>query len=193
MYLLKKNMTVVQNNRFIAGLAASISNLTNRNQSTYPSRGNQVADQSQQQQENQFKFKCASSYARGAVLSPAKRNYYEQKAKDLKLPSAYTAAMMDYLRKGEVTGLDVRSYRGRAGDVIRLKIEKKDFSVNEVKAAIYTMEGKLMESGSVIKKSDTIFEYASKKNIPFHLALVLRVTLCDHIMNMVTQDIQLRA
>jgi hypothetical protein len=186
-------MTVVQNNRFMAGLASSISNLTNRNQSTYPSRRNYAADQSQQQQENQFKFKCASSYARSAIIHPAKRNYYEQKAKELKLPSAYTAAMMDYLRKGEVTGLDVRNYRGRAGDVIRLKIAKKDFSVNEVRAAIYTMEGKLMESGSVIKNSDTIFEYQAKQNIPVHIPLVLRVTLCDHIMNIVTQDIQLRA
>jgi hypothetical protein len=186
-------MTVVQNNRFIAGLANSISNLTHRNQSTYPTRRNFAADQSPQQQENQFRFKCASSYARGAVLNPAKRNYYEQKAKELKLPSAYTAAVMDYLRRGEVTGLDVRHYRGRAGDVIRLKIEKKDFSVHEVKAAIYTMEGKLMESGTVVKKNDMLFEYSAKQNIPFHISLVLRVTLCDHIMNIVTQDIQLRA
>jgi hypothetical protein len=188
-------MAIVQtNNRLVTGLSGSIGNLVFRNlrgKVVLSEKTSAPAKQSEQQQENCFKFKCASSYAKSAMLSAEKKQYYRQKATDLKLPNAYVAAIMDYMRKGEVTGIDTRHYRGRAGDLIRVKIEKKDFAVHQAKAALYTTEGKLIESGTAIKTSEFVFEYKVKTNVPYYMPVILRITLCDHIMNMTIKDVRL--
>jgi hypothetical protein len=187
-------MAIAQTNRLITGLSGSIGNLVFRNlrgKTVLSGKPSKPSRESEKQQENRFKFKCASTYAKSVMLNAEKKIYYKQKALELNLPNGYTAAIVDYMRKGEVTGIDTRQYRGRAGDLIRIKIEKKDFAVHQVKVALYTPEGKIIEYDSAIKTSAQVFEYRTKQNVPCFRPVILRITLCDHIMNIVTKDVRI--
>src|ERR1700760_1944957 len=44
-------------------------------------------------------FREATFFAQHAMESVEKKSYYAQKARQLKLPNAYTAAITDYLRR----------------------------------------------------------------------------------------------
>ncbi|MFM9836692.1 MAG: hypothetical protein ACKVOQ_00430, partial [Cyclobacteriaceae bacterium] len=53
--------------------------------------------QSEKQRQSRTKFRQASSWAKNVLLDQQKKTYYLQKAKKLKLPNAYTAAIADYM------------------------------------------------------------------------------------------------
>lgn len=54
--------------------------------------------QSAQQQQNRSRFRDASQWAKQILLDAERKAYYLKKAKKLKLPNAYTAAIADYMR-----------------------------------------------------------------------------------------------
>lgn len=86
-----------------------------------------LKQQSAQQRQNRDRFKAASIWAKQQMLDEEKKAYYWRKAKKLKLPNAYTAAVCDYMRKGEIKEVDTRRYKGNAGDEIKIIATKKRF------------------------------------------------------------------
>jgi hypothetical protein len=77
-------------------------------------------------------FRDATFYAHNALERIKERSYYEQKAKQLKLPNAYTAAITDYLRKAKARAITRSSFAARKGDVIYIRISKSVFRINRL-------------------------------------------------------------
>jgi hypothetical protein len=148
----------------------------------------EVKKQSALQRENRSRFRSASAWAKGQTQDPEKKAYYTRKAKKLKLPNAYTAAICDYMRRGEIKEIDTRQYKGNAGDVIRLKVGKKDFSVYKVEVALYDAEGVEIESGMAIKKHDDVFFYKASETVIEKKPVRTCVIICDQYLNRVMKE-----
>jgi hypothetical protein len=68
---------------------------------TYVSFKARVPDKSREtdaQRGTRSTFRNATVWAHEVLCDPDKKKYYEQRAKALKLPNAYTAAIRDYMR-----------------------------------------------------------------------------------------------
>lgn len=69
------------------------------------------------------------------LLDPQKKEYYQKKARKLKLPNPYTAAIADYMRTPRVK--QVNAY----GDTITYSVVKKDFSLRKVDVMVRRPSG----------------------------------------------------
>jgi hypothetical protein len=145
--------------------------------------------QSALQRENRLRFKSAAAWARAQMLDENKKEYYWRMAKKLKLPNAYTAAVSDYMRKGEIKEIDTREYKGKAGDVIKLKVGKKDFIVRHVDVVLQDAAGQLIEKGVAVRTDRNLFTYKAAKHINSQTEVHLRVMITDHTWNMVKKDL----
>ncbi len=89
-------------------------------------RPQKARTESKRQKDNRDRFRQASQWAKNILLEPEKKAYYEKKARKLKLPNAYTAAIADYMRSADVK--QVNQYAGRT----TFFIQKKDFDLAQV-------------------------------------------------------------
>jgi hypothetical protein len=188
----KKIMAIVRGNTVTKGLSGSLGHIVFRQFNGKTIMANKPAEikkQSTLQRENRSRFKAASYWAKAQMLDPEKKAYYWRKAKKLKLPNAYTAALSDYMRKGEIKEIDTRQYKGNAGDVIKLKIRKKDFAVHKVQVKLYDAEGVEIESGMAMKKDQDVFFYRVAETVIEKMATRVNVMLCDHGGNMVMREV----
>jgi hypothetical protein len=115
------------------------------------------------QRDNRSRFKLATQYAKAMMLDPQKKAYYWKKAKKLKLPNAYTAAITDYMRKPKVDDLQVDVRR----DVMTVKIHvlKKDFSIRSIKVSAINKDGATIETGrSPGNLQDWQYQFATDAN-----------------------------
>src|SRR6187551_2812823 len=71
------------------------------------------------------RFRDATDFATNAMESVKLKLYYTQKAKQLHLPNAYTAAITDYLRKAGVKALTRSSFSPKKGTVVNIVIIKR--------------------------------------------------------------------
>jgi len=79
-------------------------------------------------------------------------------------------------------------YNGNAGDVIRLKVSKKDFSVHKVQVTLYDAEGAEIESGMATKKHDDIFFYRASETVIEKKPQRICVMICDQYLNRVMKE-----
>lgn len=144
--------------------------------------------QSELQRTNRLKFKDASLWAKATVRDPERKAYYLRMAKKLKLPNAYTAAICDYMRKGEINKVDTRQYKGKAGDTIRVKASKKDFPVRTVKIILHNETGHVIESGKAVIKNG-VFIYKTCTTLSAKIPITLNVKLSDHPSNITERNV----
>ena len=185
-------MAIVRTNNVIRGLSGSMGSLVIRNmrgKTIVSAKAKPRRKESPLQNENRMKFRMASGYAKRAMLDPDKKAYYWRKAKKLKLPNAYTAALSDYMRKGEVKEIDTRQYKGKAENTIRIHTRKKDFAIHKVSVSLHDRDGKMIESNLAIKNSEGLFIYKTTKDIPEGMPITIRVVLCDHVFNEVLSSV----
>src|SRR6478736_4089505 len=90
------------------------------------------------------RFFDATQYASNAMEDPKQKVYYKQKAKQLKLPNAYTAALTDYLRKAKAAAVKPSSFAAKKGNVIHIKVTKGVFKINRITAKLYNHDGKIL-------------------------------------------------
>ncbi|RAW01720.1 hypothetical protein [Pseudochryseolinea flava] len=83
------------------------------------------SNKSEAQRNTRLQFKRASAWARSILLDPEKKAYYIQRAKALKLPNAYTAAVTDFMRKPKV---EKTIYR----NTVLYTVRKKGFAIDNV-------------------------------------------------------------
>lgn len=124
------------------------------------------------------------------LRDPEKKAYYQRMAKKLKLPNAYTAAITDYMRKGEIKEIDTRRYKGNAGDVIRVKAHKKDFTIGTVKITLCGEAGNIIESGKAVMRHG-FFIYKTCTTLPEKIPVKLNVSLSDQVISTVERDVQI--
>jgi hypothetical protein len=86
--------------------------------------------QSALQKETRDRFRKASEWVKRILLDADQKVYYQKKARKLKLPNAYSAAIADYLRQAKV--MQVNQY----DDKTTFCVYKKDFDVVQVNIVV---------------------------------------------------------
>jgi hypothetical protein len=86
---------------------------------------------------------------------PKKKAYYQQKAQQLKLPNAYTAAITDYLRKAKVVAMTRSSFSAKKGDEVIIKLLKSAFKISQIKTILCNQHGEVL-SEQTLTSSDRI-------------------------------------
>jgi hypothetical protein len=192
MILRKKNqMATIQSNMLTSSLSGSIGHIVFRQlrgKTIVANKPKEIKKQSEQQRENRRRFKHAAAWAKGQMLDENKKAHYWRIAKKLKLPNAYTAAVCDYMREGEIKEVDTRHYKGRAGDMIRMKITKKDLAVKSVEVSLRDDAGNVIEKNLAIRKDKNVFIYKATTTIAGHRQVHLRVSITDPMWNTVKKE-----
>jgi len=113
------------------------------------------------------RFRDATQSASNAMDDPKQKAYYKQKAKQLKLPNAYTAALTDYLRKAKVGAAKPASFAAKKGNVIHIRVTKGVFKINRITAKLYNREGKILsEQQLTLSPGNKTFHFRFTDNFP---------------------------
>ncbi|MBT1703056.1 hypothetical protein [Chryseosolibacter indicus] len=185
-------MAILRTESIVQGFSGAVGNLVLRQVggktilSKAPAR---PGKQSELQKENRQKFKMASIYAKTILKDPKKKAYYQQKARKLKLPNAYTAAITDYMRKGEIRDIDTRKFKGKTGDVVAIKVHKQDFTVSEVRVKILNAAGDLLASGVAKRKDTGQFSYKLTTNIGDVDKVRIKVVLGGFLQDEISKEV----
>jgi len=122
--------------------------------------------ESEKQRSNRDKFKEATQFAHAAMENEEKKAHYKKLAKKLKLPNAYTAAITDYMRKPEISGVDTKRYNGKPGGEIGIIAEKKGIKVERVNVIISSPNNDVIEYGTAHRNTINGWGYQSRLITP---------------------------
>jgi hypothetical protein len=129
------------------------------------------------------RFRDATMHASNAMEDPKKKAYYQQKARQLKLPNAYTAAITDYLRKAKVVAMTRSSFSAKKGDEVIIKLLKSAFKIGQIKVILCSQQGEVLSeqtlaSSEVIKHT---FRFEFTDDFPdYGMLKVITDELGDH-------------
>jgi hypothetical protein len=139
-----------------------------------PARKPNIREESAAQRNTRVTFREAAHWAQAILLNPEKKAYYLQRARKLKLPNAYTAAITDYMRKPKVVKLQNR-------DTITYSVSKRGFTLKEVKVEFGETHGKQPMVVTRQYNSEWFISYTIDDGIVLPLTLVIiDNALCKH-------------
>jgi hypothetical protein len=119
-------------------------------------------------------FREATFYAHSAMERVKERSYYEQKAKQLKLPNAYTAAITDYLRKAKARAITRSSFAARKGDVIYIRISKSVFRINRLTVHVRDEKGSTLAEQILCRVNErNLFRFSLADDLPGFASLAI--------------------
>jgi hypothetical protein len=118
------------------------------------------------QKDNRNRFRMATDFAKSMMKDPVKKAEYREKALELGLTNAYTAAITEYMRKSEIKEINVEEYKGKKGNVLKVEVIKKGFKVQEVEVLVSDAVGKVIQSGKCVE-TNLIWEFTSLENIEY--------------------------
>jgi hypothetical protein len=78
------------------------------------------------QRQTRVTFREAAQWAKAILLDPKRKLYYQQRARVLELPNAYTAAITDFMRKPQVSKTQRRG-------TITYRVIKRGFTLQDVR------------------------------------------------------------
>ena len=157
-------MAVVNTNPLVNGLSGMLGNTrvfkNYYGKTIVASRPRKPKTQSESQKANRSKFRDASRWARAELYYPARKAYYQQKAKQLNLPNAYTAAITDFMRQARVSAVKEKAEK------TTYAVYKKDFALKQVTA-------QQPDGTPILAKSTApdfwVFEAPPEVGIQFHV------------------------
>ena len=142
---------------------------------------------------NQAKFAKANKYSKAVKNDPQRSKDYSEKKKKTKYKDVYHAAMSDYMTKPKVQKVDLVSYRGQQGNVIRISAWDK-FRVETVSVMILNKMGQLIEKGPAVAKpfsGNREWDYtATVKNVDYKSCRIL-VRVKDRPGNTVEAEVDI--
>ena len=100
------------------------------------------------------RFRDATHYASQAMQDTKQKAYYTQKARQLKLPNAYTAAITDYLRRAKVKAATRSAFAAKKDEVINIWVSKPAFKVSRVKAVLCNAHGAVLSEQDIVRRDD---------------------------------------
>lgn len=133
-------MATVRTNDLIDGLSGKLGNalvfrtMRGKTHVSLPACKPDKKKESSAQRNTRSTFKEAAEWAQTILLDPEKKTYYKQRAKALKLPNAYTAAITDYMRKAKVA-------KSQHSNTITYHINKPGFKVQTVDVQVKETAG----------------------------------------------------
>ena len=101
---------------------------------------------------NMARFAKAAKYSKAVKNDPQWSEDYSEKKKKTKYQDVYHAAMSDFMTKPKVQKVDLKTYRGQPGNVIRISAWDK-FRVETVSVLILNKTGQLIEKGPAVARS----------------------------------------
>lgn len=118
-------------------------------------------ERSEAQQEHARKFREGTQYAVKALADPTVKAAYALRAKPGQ--TAYNIALADYLKAPDISLVDFSLYDGKKGSQLRIRVSD-DHMVSEVKVAIYSPDGTLLEEGNATPVENSLdWTYATQK------------------------------
>ena len=105
------------------------------------------------------RFRQASNYARAVQRNPELKAFYEPLARKLDL-RVRAVAISDWFHPPKVEALDLSGYRGRAGDVIKIRARAK-IGVQAVHVRIVRATGELLEQGDATGRGSNTWHYTA--------------------------------
>lgn len=126
-------MATVSNNIILKGFRGRLGDMlvfkTMRGKThvSMPARKPDKKKESAAQRNTRVTFRQATEWAHRILLDPEQKAYYQKRAKAMKLPNAYTAAITDYMRKPNIS-------KTQHGETITYRIAKRDFKLKGVNA-----------------------------------------------------------
>ncbi|MBT1706433.1 hypothetical protein [Chryseosolibacter indicus] len=113
------------------------------------------------------KFREATFFASHAMMDKKLKAYYMQKARQLKLPNAYTAAITDYLRKAKAGAVKPSSFAAKKGDTVMLLLSKGVFKIRKIKAILFNHDGEVLSEQHLTKaEGKNGFEFTFTDDFP---------------------------
>ena len=131
-----------------------------------PARKPVKRKESEAQRNTRSTFRKAAEWAQITLLNPEKKLYYQQRARALKLPNAYTAAITDYMRKAKVSKTQERN-------TVMYRITKPGFRIKEVKVE-FTETSDVQPKVFTRQKNDTwLVHYTPNGGSQLPLTLII--------------------
>lgn len=182
-------MARVTGNSLLRGVSGKIGNLVVRQvgQQTIVSAAEAPgprAPRSPKQQAQLERMYRAQLYAKAQIRDPDAKALYATGI-DARRTSAYTVAVADYLNAPVIGRVELGSYHGRPGNVLRIWATD-DFAVTSVQARILTADGTELEAGPTILQPDASWHYLLQLPHPANTPLTLHLEAYDRPGN-VTQ------
>lgn len=123
--------------------------------------------ESEHQRANRDRFREASYYAKAAMEDKQKKAYYTHKARQLRLPNAYTAAITDYMRRPVIVQMKTAITTTREG-CITIVAGKQGFGIASVQVTALDSHGRRLRTYPATRH-DTKARYW-QCYLPAHLA-----------------------
>jgi DUF917 family protein len=148
---------------------------------------------SETQLKNQAKFAKDVKISKAVKNDPQLAKFYSEKKKKMKYKDVYHAAMSDCMTIPKVQKVNLKTYRGLQGNVIRISALDK-FRVETVSVMIMNKTGQLIESGPAVARiysGNREWDYTTTaENVDYKSCRVL-VRVTDRRGNVVQQDLDI--
>ena len=131
-------------------------------------------------------FREATYFSSSAMEIPKKKAYYQQKARQLKLPNAYTAAITDFLRRAKVVVVTRSSFAAKQGDTVVIRVSKQVFEVKQITAILYNTHGEVLTEQRLTPNSGKNFSYTFPVDYPDFAGL--RITTDEPLVKQYTVE-----
>jgi hypothetical protein len=165
-------MATIKNNDLVKGLSGSIGKqlvfrtLHGKTVVSHMPRKPDKKKETEAQRNTRATFRKATLFARRVLQDPEKKVYYQQRAKALKLPNAYTAAITDYMRKAKVVKTE---HRG----TITYRIAKPGFALKEVSVELSETTGASPKVVTRQKNNAWFVHYTPGETVAPSLTLII--------------------
>jgi hypothetical protein len=116
--------------------------------------------QSAIQRENRSKFRRATAFAKKMMKDIVKKAEYQEVARKLQLPNAYTAAVTEYMRRPEIADVEILE----SVEIMEVKVvtQKKGFKLQEVEIVTLDEKGREIEKGQGRSHTQNIWHYCAE-------------------------------
>jgi hypothetical protein len=140
-------------------------------------------EQSQAELARQENFREAVAYAKSVIANPVASEFYKPIAFQRDI-SVYNCALGDFLKVPTIKPLDLDSYKGRIGDVIKIRAVD-DTGFADLNVEIVAQDGAPIESGPAVEEGERSGKwiYTATKAVALGSEIFIEVKGCDHAGN----------
>lgn len=148
-------------------------------------------EMTEKQQLHRQRFRSAAHYAKVSLLVPALNAEYSAIAKQREYPSAFAAALGDYLKPTQITEIVTTSYHGEIGNPVIIKVNDL-FKVKSMKVTFTNLMGEVVESGNAVFAPEHAgYAYIATVRVPDIAGISIKVETTDRPGNVVTKIVTL--
>jgi hypothetical protein len=161
-------MARINNNPLLKGISGMLGDVVvyreQRGQMVMSNRPKKRDQPTEHQKSAKSRFLQAVQYAKGQVADPITKALYAAGIND-RIPSAYSVAIMDYLKGPEIISVNTKEYQGQVGQLIEI-LAIDNFKVVEVSVEIRSAANVVIESGVAtgVEDNNLLWRYNTKES-----------------------------